>query len=1183
MRAKLVLCCAVLMFALAAPAARAQQPHTVSWDKYSLMVDGQRVYFWSGEIHPFRLPNPDLWRDMLQKMKANGYNGVSIYVDWAVHSPKPGVYDFSGVRDMDRFLTIAQEEGLYVMARPGPYINAEVDAGGFPGWLTTKAGTARTNNAAYMAYVDQYLTAIDSIIAKHQVTTGGGSVLLYQIENEYANNVNSATGIEYMKHLYDKVRADGITVPIFHNDKGRNGYWAPGKFTGADGLSGPNLYGFDGYPGGTCSTSGNPGTPATPPDWGYFGTGGATGGATASPNTPGLMAEFGGGWFDPWGDKLFGGAGYDCLAKRQSSAYERDYYLTALANGIKIQNIYMTFGGTNWGWLPAPVVYTSYDYGSAWNEARQPRVDKTAPMKAMGYMVQSVAPMAKMDKVDYVPASDASVRVYHLQNPDTGTQFYLPRHAAQTSADSKFTFPITTADGTFTIPQSGSLELNGEDMKALVADWDFQSQHLVYTTADVMTQDHIGAQDVLVVQGRHGQTGETVLKFASEPSVSAPDGVTTTYANGNLRIDYPINGLSAVKIGGAHPLLLLIADDDAVASLWKVGPALVRGPSLVRSATVDGDTLALTGDTLAPATLEAWAPTGVTKVTWNGAPVSAAATATGSLAAGHSALAGAPPVSLPELTGWKVRTESPEASPSFDDSSWAVADKTASNSKTAVPSGQKVLFSDDYGFHNGIVWYRGTYSDATSATQVKLAFQTGTVGLLQAWLDGQYLGYSQTAVPTSAQATTATWAQTATFNIPAALQTAGPHKLAVMVDMMGHEEDGGANDAFKNARGLTSATFTGSTAPISWKLQGNQGGEDIVDTVRGFVNESGLYGQRAGWHLAGYPDSGWSSASLPADSQPAGTSWYRTSFDLDTPAGSDASLGLSITDPASKLYRAEIFVNGWNMGQYINDVGPQHTFVLPSGILKLHGKNSLALAVTSDTGDGPGTVKLVNLGTVASSLKVGDVESPAFAPPTVTPLPVSGDVNGPVATITLPPDVQGAALDATIDWGDGTRSAGAISGGTVSGTHSYTTPATRSVSVLLSDRYSGALLAQATGVSGGAGGSVPATLSLTLGAPASFGAFVPGVDKTYTATTTANVISTAGDALLSVSDPGHLTNGAFSLADPLNVSFSKSTWNGPVSNDPVGITFTQHIGANDPLRTGSYSKTVTFTLSTTTP
>ena len=102
-------------------------------------------------------------------------------------------------------------------------------------------------------------------------------------------------------------------------------------------------------------------------------------------------------------------------------------------------------------------------------------------------------------------------------------------------------------------------------------------------------------------------------------------------------------------------------------------------------------------------------------------------------------------------------------------------------------------------------------------------------------------------------------------------------------------------------------------------------------------------------------------------------------------------------------------------------------------------------------------------------------------------------------------------------------------------------------------------------------------------APASFGPFTPGVAKDYTATTSANVISSAGDAALTVSDPGHLMNGTFSLPSPLEVAFSKSSWTAPVSNDPVTITFRQHIGAGDALRTGAYSKTLTFTLSTTTP
>jgi Tol biopolymer transport system component len=114
------------------------------------------------------------------------------------------------------------------------------------------------------------------------------------------------------------------------------------------------------------------------------------------------------------------------------------------------------------------------------------------------------------------------------------------------------------------------------------------------------------------------------------------------------------------------------------------------------------------------------------------------------------------------------------------------------------------------------------------------------------------------------------------------------------------------------------------------------------------------------------------------------------------------------------------------------------------------------------------------------------------------------------------------------------------------------------------------------------GGTVPAVLSLQLGSTA-FGTFAPGIDRDYTATSTGTVTSTAGNALLSYSDPGHLMNGTYALPEPLRVSLSKASWNGPVSNDAVTVTFSQHIGATDALRTGTYARTLTFTLSTTAP
>ena len=103
---------AALVGLLAAPAqAAGARTHTIAYDRYSFSIDGKRVWLWSAEFHYYRLPNPDLWRDQLEKLKATGFNAVSLYFSWAYHSPAPGVFDFSGVRDVDRLLDIAEEVG----------------------------------------------------------------------------------------------------------------------------------------------------------------------------------------------------------------------------------------------------------------------------------------------------------------------------------------------------------------------------------------------------------------------------------------------------------------------------------------------------------------------------------------------------------------------------------------------------------------------------------------------------------------------------------------------------------------------------------------------------------------------------------------------------------------------------------------------------------------------------------------------------------------------------------------------------------------------------------------------------------------------------------------------------------------------------------------------------------------
>ncbi|MCS0601349.1 beta-galactosidase [Streptomyces sp. LP11] len=934
--------------------------HSIGYDHYSLLVDGRRLVVWSGEMHPFRLPSPSLWRDILQKMRAHGYNAVSIYVAWNYHSPAPGTFDFTGVRDLDLFLRMAAETGLYVILRPGPYINAEVDGGGFPGWLTATKGSARTDDATYLAHVDEWLTRVDRIVRRHLFTRGTGTVLLYQIENEYDAHVKEATGRDYMSHLYKKVRADGIDVPLFHNDKGRNGYWTPGSFD-TGGERGGWLYGFDGYP-----------SPSqTPPDWGHFGPGGPKGGSTASPSTPGFVPEFGGGWFDPWGGAWFDGKGYAESRRTRDAAYERRFYLTNLANGLTLHNVYMTFGGTSWGWLPAPVVYTSYDYGAAIDEGRNV-TDKIAPMHQLGHLLQRVPDFAKLDKAAEVEA--AGLKVYHLTNQDTGAHVYVARNDGTEAVTTDL--PTEAGDLRITVP--------GKDARLLATHLSLGERILKYCTAEPVLRLTAGRQDIALFSGRRGEMADLVLKCPAEPLVQRLDAEAAwVFDRDELHVNAPLGegGLTRVLVRQGEsetPLLLLFADDATAVRLFPYdtpsGTLLVYGPKLLRHVELRGSAVHLTGDVSETTSVEVWGPRGIDTLVWNGRTLPSRTTLAGSVMT-TGLLPAAPEVRLPALGGWRTRRENPEADPSFDDSGWRRADRTTSYSTTAVPKGGPVLFADDYGFHYGDVWYRGTFTDSRDLEEIALAYSTGTQGLLMAWLDGEPLGTHRMPVPDKdTTIRQGTWTAAARLPVRERLRSPGRHVLSVLVRRMQHDQDGKALDTHKAARGLTSVSFTGAAPEVTWRLQG----EAAPDPVRGPMNNGGLYGEREGWHLPGFADRDWEAVRFPRAERYQGVTWYRTTFRLSVPADLDASVGLVLEDDPYRAYRAQIFLNGWNMGQYINNVGPQHTFALPNGILRTRGVNTLALAVLSEftTLSGPGKVGLTLLGRTVGGTVVEAVPSP---------------------------------------------------------------------------------------------------------------------------------------------------------------------------------------------------------------
>ncbi|KAI8072324.1 glycoside hydrolase superfamily [Gongronella butleri] len=893
----------------------------VTWDDYSLMIDGERVFFWGGEFHPFRLPNEAMQMDVLEKIKSAGFNVVQSYFHWGFHSWKEGTIDFTGIRDVEAYIKMVQEAGLYLSARPGPYINAETTAGGYALWAKTVNGTSRTAEPGWTAAWKPYITEMAKLFKKYEYPNG--PIIMVQVDNEYWTDQD--TGREFMAEVEKVYKDAGIVVPLFHNAANN------GQSPFSSGVGAVDILGYDFYPigWGPCR--------ANISDWSQ----------PYSTPYPAYVKYMDGvpGAYDQWG-----GNGEDKC--RQSSNYEylRVYDRWSLAMGVTMQSIYMEYGGTNYGNLRFPVDYTSYDYGAPIDESRQIGW-KIYEQKLLNYFL-GVANDLTMTDVYVAKTSNSIVRDDVRLNPKTKSEFHILRHDDKTSsADSSFSIVVGNKT---TVPQEAGthIRLNGRDSKILSANLDFLDQHLVYSTTDVLTWGKIDKTDFLVLHGIAGEDGEVVVNVpaGSKPKVSFIGGKKgkVTSSNDQLRLNYVVDGLTLIQITNTDkPLTVLVGDMETAYQLWRVdtahGPAFVLGPYLVRGLDDNSSTtLSLRGDTNTTTPIEIFASSEFRKVSWNGKKVSTTTSSYGSL---KGRVAGPRSVSVPKLTEWTVGYEAHEKLPTFDDSEWTVANRMKTNNSLAPPKGEPVLYSDDYGFHVGHRWYRGHFNATGSEKQLNVTVQGGANSVYAAWLNGDYLGAFNST-------TSATYDL---IDLPAsALQSNGDNVISILLDDMGSDEEWPV-DQFKAYRGLRSASLLASSAKatgakITWKLQGNLGGEDIVDTARGTFNTGGFFGERKGWHLPGFPathkNKFTTGVKLPHNFGEAGVAWYMTDFKLDFPSGSDNPVVVVFDKPkGDQKYRVEFYVNGWNYGKVIPDLGPQFEFPVPPGILNTNGKNHLAIAV----------------------------------------------------------------------------------------------------------------------------------------------------------------------------------------------------------------------------------------------
>ncbi|XP_054988138.1 beta-galactosidase-1-like protein 3 [Sorex araneus] len=294
-------------------------------------LEGQRFLILGGSIHYFRVPR-DYWRDRLLKLKACGFNTVTTYVPWNLHEPERGAFNFSGNLDLQAFVLMAGEIGLWVILRPGPYICSEIDLGGLPSWLLRdRQMRLRSTYSGFLEAVTVYFNELIPMLVPLQYRRGG-PVIALQVENEYGAFMTDNT---YMAHLHQALVDRGIVELLLTSDNEND--FIQGSIKGV--LASINMHKLSKDLFQRVRM--------------------------LQPDMPILVMEFWVGWFDTWGGN-------------HATRNARDVVCAAtefLKYGISF-NTYMFHGGTNFGFMNGGVsssshqsVVTSYDYDAVLTEA----------------------------------------------------------------------------------------------------------------------------------------------------------------------------------------------------------------------------------------------------------------------------------------------------------------------------------------------------------------------------------------------------------------------------------------------------------------------------------------------------------------------------------------------------------------------------------------------------------------------------------------------------------------------------------------------------------------------------------------------------------------------------------------------------------------------------------------------
>jgi len=516
------------------PATPAAQ-EKIYWEDGFFYINGKPTFITAGEIHYSRIPR-ELWRDRIWRIKQMGFNCIQTYVFWNAHEPKDGVWDFTDNLDLEAFLKLIQEMGLYAIVRVGPYSCAEWEHGGFPGWLTVKPGMVlRDMDDQYNKYADRHLAKIYEIVGRYQIHKGG-NVIMTQLENEHPKGWGTDP-YPYLMHLYEKARGAGLEIPLF----------------------------FSGLHHGSDPSGEKPYTPGTSP-W--------------------YSTEFWTGWIGKWGD----------MEEKMLNEKIRGTW-KFIAFGRAGYAYYVVHGGTNFGYSNGSDNNdASYDYSAPIGETGQFH-NLYAPGRRAAMFAQTFSKLltASVNSSDFAKLSGSGGRVTTRKSPH-GTivfadNFLLPadkNKASQQIAPTMDAYKVEGADPAKSViktrlkladggefPKEGDLGLYPNEIRTAIFNlaWTSAASFESISTNILMRQT-IGSQDTWVCYGNPEEYGEVTVKRSG--SSSLPLKYSFTYPKEATVSEIVIDS------GDGQKARFLIMNTALADRTWMAKEMIVIGASFIR-------------------------------------------------------------------------------------------------------------------------------------------------------------------------------------------------------------------------------------------------------------------------------------------------------------------------------------------------------------------------------------------------------------------------------------------------------------------------------------------------------------------------------------------------------------------------------------------------------------------------